>query len=132
MPGKRLLLDTNAIIQLLAGNEELIAIAATADFIATSIICELEFLSFQGLAGEDADLYSRLRSRIRVFGLPENDPQLSGRICAVRFSSGLKLPDAIIAGTAIHNECVVVTADAHFNKLKEPWHVLNYTPKVLR
>jgi len=26
MPGKRLLLDTNAIIQLLAGNEEVIAI----------------------------------------------------------------------------------------------------------
>jgi len=132
MPGKRLLLDTNAIIQLLAGNEELIALVATADFIATSIICELEFLSFQGLSGEDADLYSSLRSRIRVFGLPENDPRLSGRICAVRFSSGLKLPDAIIAGTAIHHECVVVTSDAHFNKLKEPWRVLNYTPKVLR
>jgi len=132
MLGKRLLLDTNAIIQLLAGNEELIALVATADFIATSIICELEFLSFQGLSGEDADLYSSLRSRIRVFGLPENDPQLSGRICAVRFSSGLKLPDAIIAGTAIHNECVVVTSDVHFSKLKEPWHVLNYTPKVLR
>jgi len=132
MPGKRLLLDTNAIIQLLAGNEELIALVATAGFISTSIICELEFLSFQGLSGEDADLYSSLRSRIKVFGLPENDPQLSGRICAVRFSSGLKLADAIIAGTAIHNECVVVTADAHFNKLKEPWHVLNYTPMVLK
>jgi len=132
MPGKRLLLDTNAIIQLLAGNEELIALVGTAEFIATSIICELEFLSFQGLSGEDANLYSRLRSRIQVFGLPENDPLLSGKICAVRFSSGLKLPDAIIAGTAIHNECVVVTADVHFNKLKEPWHVLNYTPKVLK
>ncbi len=53
------------------------------------------------------------------------------RICAIRFSSGLKLPDAIIAGTAIHNECLVVTADAHFKKLKEPWHVLAYTPQIL-
>lgn len=131
MPGRRFLLDTNAIIQLLAGNEELIALVGTADFIATSIVCELEFLSFQGLSNEDAGLYSKLRSRIYVFGLPENDPLLTGRICAVRFSSGLKLPDAIIAGTAIHNECVVVTADAHFSKLKEPWYVQTYTPIVL-
>ena len=49
----------------------------------------------------------------------------------IRFSSGLKLPDAIIAGTAIQNDCLVVTADAHFNKLKEPWHALTYTPQIL-
>lgn len=131
MPGKRLLLDTNAIIQLLAGNEELAALVEAAEFISTSIICELEFLSFQGLSEEDAALYARFRSRIRVFGLPENDPQLTAQICSLRFSSGLRLPDAIIAGTAILNNCVVVTADAHFNKLKEPWHVLSYTPAVL-
>jgi len=132
MPGKRLLLDTNAIIQLLAGNSELLQLVSSADFIATSIVCELEFLSFQGLSGQDAELYSRLRSRIQVFGLPENDPRLIGQICAVRFNSGLKLPDAIIAGTAIHNECAIVTADEHFKKLKEPWYVANYTPIVLK
>ena len=42
MPG-RLLLDTNAIIQLLAGNKELLELVSSADFVATSIICELEF-----------------------------------------------------------------------------------------
>lgn len=46
MIGERLLLDTNAIIQLLAGNAELIAIVEKAHFISTSVICELEFLSF--------------------------------------------------------------------------------------
>jgi tRNA(fMet)-specific endonuclease VapC len=131
MPGKRLLLDTNAIIQLLAGNEELLEIAEQADFVSTSIICELEFLSIPGISNEDIELYQRFRSRIHVFGLPENDPGLSSRICGIRFSSGLKLPDAIIAGTAIQNDCLVVTADAHFNKLKEPWHVLTYTPQIL-
>ena len=35
MSGKRLLLDTNAIIQLLAGNEELLEIAEQADFVST-------------------------------------------------------------------------------------------------
>lgn len=129
MPG-RLLLDTNAIIQLLAGNAELLKLVSQAEFVATSIICELEFLSFQGLSGEDAALYQAFRSRVRVFGLPENDPQLERSICAVRFNSGLKLPDAIIAGTAIVNDCVIVTADRHFEKLKEPWYVKFYTPTM--
>ena len=131
MPGKRLLLDTNAIIQLLAGNEELVELIESAEFVSTSVVCELEFLSFQGLSGEDAELYAKLRSRIQVFGLPENDPHLTGRICALRINYGLKLPDAIIAGTALHHDCAIVTADAHFGKIKEPWHVLNYMPIVL-
>ena len=127
MPG-RLLLDTNAIIQLLAGNKELLELVSSADFVATSVICELEFLSFQGLGNEDAKLYHSFRSRIKVFGLPENDPDLSCSIIAQRFNCGLKLPDAIIAGTAIANDCVIVTADKHFDKIKEPWHVKFYTP----
>ena len=127
MPG-RLLLDTNAIIQLLAGNQELLELVSSADFVATSIICELEFLSFQGLGNEDAELYHSFRSRIKVFGLPENDPGLSSSIISQRFNCGLKLPDAIIAGTAIANDCVIVTADKHFDKIKEPWHVKFFTP----
>jgi len=39
--------------------------------------------------------------------------------------------NAIIAGTALHHECLIVTADAHFGKIKEPWHVLCYTPIAL-
>ena len=131
MIGERLLLDTNAIIQLLAGNAELIAIVEKAHFISTSVICELEFLSFPGLSVEDAELYSRFRSRIHMFGLPENDPQLIDQICLLRVNSGLKLPDAIIAGTAIQNECHVVTADAHFQRIMEPGRVLSYTPNRL-
>lgn len=131
MIGERLLLDTNAIIQLLAGNAELIALVEKAHFISTSVICELEFLSFPGLSVEDAELYSRFRSRIHMFGLPENDPQLVDRICSLRLNAGLKLPDAIIAGTAIQNECQVVSADAHFQRIMEPLRVLSYTPNRL-
>lgn len=127
MPG-RLLLDTNAIIQLLAGNEELLKLVSSAEFVSTSVVCELEFLSFQGLGNDDAELYRLLRSRIKVFGVPENDPELLGSIIAQRFNYGLKLPDAIIAGTAVTADCVIVTADRHFDKLKDPLRVRFYTP----
>lgn len=40
MNGKGFLLDTNAIIQLLKGNAELLSIISGADLISTSIISE--------------------------------------------------------------------------------------------
>ena len=57
MSGKGYLLDTNAIVQLLKGNKELIAVLGTADFIATSIVAEMEYLSFSGLTDADVALY---------------------------------------------------------------------------
>jgi predicted nucleic acid-binding protein len=53
MSGKGYLLDTNAIIQFLNGNKGLVDILARADFIATSIVAEMEFLSFSGLGEND-------------------------------------------------------------------------------
>ncbi len=49
MNGKRYLLDTNAIIALLNGHEELGNLLASADFVAISVISRLEFLSFAGI-----------------------------------------------------------------------------------
>ena len=49
MSGSRYLLDTNAIIQLLKGNAELGALVSEADFLATSIIAELEYFAFSDL-----------------------------------------------------------------------------------
>ena len=53
MNGNSDLLDTNAIVQLLKGNKELIAVLGAADFIATSIVAEMEYLSFSGLSDAD-------------------------------------------------------------------------------
>ena len=51
MNGSRYLLDTNAIIQLLKGNDELIAMVSHAEFLAVSIIAELEYYSLSGFVG---------------------------------------------------------------------------------
>ena len=47
MSGRGYLLDTNAIVQLLKGNMELIAVLGSADFISTSIVAEKEYLFFR-------------------------------------------------------------------------------------
>ena len=114
--GKRLLLDTNAIVQLLAGNPEVGEWVRGADFLATSVICEFEFLSFPRLSEGDAALYAAFAGRVRTFPVPSGDPDFTRRVVAFRNAAGkkLKMPDAIVAATAAANGCAVLTADDHF------------------
>ena len=48
-------------------------------------------------------------------------PTPSFNFSRARKEQGLKLPDAIIAGTAIAKGLTVLTADDHFKKPKAPW-----------
>lgn len=116
MNGRRYLLDTNAIIQLLAHNPHLEAIVADAGFIATSVICQMEFLSFPHLSANDKNLFLSFISRVTVYDVMANDTALTRETVSMRTSFGLKLPDAIIAATALVNNCEVVSADGHFRK----------------
>lgn len=121
MNGNGYLLDTNAIVQLLKGNKELIAVLGTADFIATSIVAEMEYLSFSGLTDADVALYQAFRGRIQVYDVPSADTAFTQLVVKARKEHGLKLPDAIIAGTAITKGLIILTADDHFKKPKASW-----------
>ena len=123
MNGDGYLLDTNAIVQLLKGNKELIAVLGAADFIATSIVAEMEYLSFSGLSDSDVALYQAFRERIQVYDVPSADTAFTQLVVKARKEHGLKLPDAIIAGTAIANSLTLLTTDDHFKKPKAPWQV---------
>ena len=121
MSGNGYLLDTNAIVQLLKVNKELIAVLGTADFIATSIVAEMEYLSFSGLTDADVALYQAFRGRIQVYDVPSADTVFTQLVVKARKEHGLKLPDAIIAGTAIAKGLIILTADDHFKKPKASW-----------
>ena len=127
MNGDGYLLDTNAIVQLLKGNKELIAVLGAADFIATSIVAEMEYLSFSGLSDSDVALYQAFRERIQVYDVPSADTAFTQLVVKARKEHGLKLPDAIIAGTAMANGLTILTADDHFKKVKSPWKVNFFT-----
>lgn len=127
MNGNGYLLDTNAIIQFLKGNAELVSLLADADFIATSIIAELEYFSFPRLGEEDLQLYQAFRSRIHVYDVSSDDPMFTQLVVNARKRNGMKLPDAIIAATARANDLAILTADDHFKKLKSPWKVRLYS-----
>ena len=114
MNGKRYLLDTNAVIQLLAGNPSLIKMVEDSDFLAISVISKLEFLSYPDLTEDEKNAFSELLEGLTVFDLMASDSALIQEAVAMRIDGGLKLPDAAIAATALVNGCEIITNDAHF------------------
>lgn len=111
MNGRRYFLDTNAIVALLAGNRTLLELLNQADYVATSVICELEYLAFPDLPDEDRDLFEQFRSMVHVTDLCSGDTQLRTQILRFRSGRTMKLPDAIIAASAMNQNCILLTED---------------------
>lgn len=116
MNGK-FLLDTNAVIALLGGNIGLITLLKPASWIGITVITELEFLSFPNLSQSDIVLFDHFKTRIEVINLDTNDQLLIQTICKVRQMHHLKLPDAIIAASALQCEATLVTNDTIFSRV---------------
>ena len=88
------------------------------DFLAISVISQLEFLSYPDLTDDEKAAFSEFLEDLTVFGLTASDSALIREAVAMRIDGGMKLPDAVIAATALVNDCEVVTNDAHFVRQK--------------
>ncbi|QOJ29976.1 MAG: type II toxin-antitoxin system VapC family toxin [Ignavibacteriales bacterium] len=115
MSGKRYLLDTNAIILLLRGSKELSKLLTSAEWVGISVVSKLEFLSFRDISQSDKNLFSNFLEKINVLGLHSHDQLLLDLIVRIRTEKSLKLPDAIIAATAINNQATLVSNDKSFS-----------------
>jgi len=113
----KLLLDTNSIIALLNEDARVVELTDVADDIFISIINELEFKSFSNLSLHDIELFDAFVSRINVLDLQASDITLKNKIIEIRNTYRLRLPDAIIAASAMVNNAVLVTADKDFKKI---------------
>ena len=83
----------------------------------------MEYLSFSGLSADDVALYQMFRNRIQIYDVPSMNDTFTQLVVDARKKYSLKLPDAIIAGTAMANKLTILTADDHFKKEKSPWQV---------
>lgn len=110
MSGSRLFLDTNAIIAFLQGNDALHTAFSKADWIGTSVIAVIEFLSFQHLTEEDILLFKKFINRIHIEGLSKEWDDLQS-IASLRSQHYLKTPDAIIVAQSKRLNAVLVTND---------------------
>jgi tRNA(fMet)-specific endonuclease VapC len=117
MSGDRLVLDTNAVVSLLNGTGAIAACIAAASWIGISVITRLEFLAFSELSSGDRELFERFCQRVDTIGLSKDDGELIETAVRLRRDCGLKLPDAVIAATAIVQRADLVTADEDFGKV---------------
>jgi tRNA(fMet)-specific endonuclease VapC len=117
MPGKRYLLDTNALVALLQGHQGLAALTSQAQWLGVSVINVLEFLSFDGLSFADRALFAALTARLEVVDLNHSNAALIQGITALRQTRAVKLPDAIVMVSAAMHDATVLTHDAVLLKL---------------
>ena len=113
------MLDTNAIIAFLKGEFSVVELVSKADDIGISVISQLEFLAFEGLTQKDKIVFSKFCERIQVYELNPNNLELMEIIIIIRKKYKLKLPDAIIAATAIVDNAVLITDDKVFSLIQE-------------
>ena len=111
MSGNRYLLDTNAIIALLDGNDNLLAMLQDASWIGISIISVLEFFAFPNLTEKDRRSFSTFQKRVNTIDLNSDQTELITRIVQMRLEYKLKLPDAIILASATNVRAALVTTD---------------------
>ena len=114
MNGIDYMADTNALIYLLSGDSCMKSYLAS--YIGLSVISEIELLSFPEITSfEEQQIRSFIKDCTVLF-LTEN---VKNKTIALRRSYKVKLPDAIIAATAIENNLQLITADKGFKQIAE-------------
>ncbi len=117
MNGIKFLLDTNCVFFLLQGKLNSFQDNLALKEIAISVITKMEFLSNPNLGPKDTYLFDQFLDEITTLYITESDENLINETVAIRKKYKLKLPDAIIASTAIVNNVTLLSADAVFSKI---------------
>lgn len=112
MNGIEYLLDTNFILGMLKSTPEVLdqltARQLTADQCAYSAVSRMELLGFPGITHEEDAL---IRLRLSMFRYLAIDSVIEDRAIALRRTRRVKLPDALIAATALSHGLQLLTLD---------------------
>jgi tRNA(fMet)-specific endonuclease VapC len=114
MSGTKIILDTNALLLYLQGNFK---IEFDISEIGISVITKIEYLVNPELGAKDLYLFDELESQIKIFFLDKDNDSILKETIKIRKKYKLKLPDAIIAATAIVNNATLLSADDIFAKI---------------
>ena len=115
MNGISLVCDTNSLIYMLDGNKSIAQFLENKQ-IYLSVITELELFGKQNLSTHDNELIDALLSNCFVIDI---EPEIKRIYREIKQRYTIKLPDAIIAATALYLDLPLLTFDKDFN------HVLN-------
>ena len=115
MNGDRIVVDTSLIINLFNGVAEVQELIAGRTLLV-SIISEIEVLSFPNLSTKDSSLLKSFLSECYIIDI---EPAIKDITIDLRAKFKTKLPDAVIAATAIYFDLPLFTMDKGFKKISD-------------
>ena len=115
MSGNNIVIDTSLIINLFNGDGAVLPLI-TGRNLYVSVISEIEVLSFSGLTIDDRVLLHDFLSKCYLIDL---DIAVKEITIKVRSQYKTKLPDAVIAATAIYYDLPLFTMDKGFQKIAD-------------
>jgi predicted nucleic acid-binding protein len=115
MNGDRIAIDTSLIINLFNGVKGVRELIEGRELFV-SIISEIEVLSFPKLTAQDAVLLKAFLSECYIVDI---EPSIKEITIDLRSKFKVKLPDAVIAATAIYYDLPLFTMDKGFEKIED-------------
>lgn len=115
MSGDRIVVDTSLIINLFNGIEEVQELITDRNLFV-SIISEIEVLSFPNITTKDSELLKSFLSECYIVDI---EPAIKEITIDIRSRFKVKLPDAVIAATAIYFDLPLFTMDKGFKKITD-------------
>ena len=113
--GNKFLLDTNAVLYILDGDETLAGFLFEKD-LYISVITELEVSGFKDISESDQISIDSFLKEMTIQNIDESIKRITIQL---RKTTSLKLPDCIIAATAISLDIPFITSDKQFKSLAD-------------
>ena len=114
MSGNNVCVDTNVLLYFLRGDKEVVEMLAYRQ-LTISFVTELELLAFPDLTQSEEIAIKGLISNCQLIGVNDEIKRLT---IELRKNCKLKLPDSIVAATAMYAELPLITADKQFCKVQ--------------
>jgi predicted nucleic acid-binding protein len=115
MSGDKVFIDTNTAIYLLDGDISLAEILHQKK-LYVSFITQLELLGYPGITDkEERQIECMLENCIII----DINNMIKSEVIHLRKAYSLKLPDCIVAATAIYMDLPIITSDKGFKKVEE-------------
>ena len=113
MNGIEYLIDTNILIYILQGNP-MVRYFAESEILTISFITEMEILGKYQISNDEKQIIAKALEHCYIIDIDSRIKQLAINI---KQQNKMKLPDAIIAATAIKYNVTLVSADKDFKKI---------------
>ena len=114
MNGNKILLDTNAFIYFFEGRSTITDLVVNTPEIYFSAISEIELLSATHLTPTEID---SIKAFLLLCQRVELTTEIIDQTIMIRRQYRFKVPDAIIAASALHLKIPLVSADTDFQKV---------------